>query len=110
MVEESFATLDGATTLAWGSLPTRLRALHFTSPRRAAGWLAEAFAVDRAAQVDLEEVQGAAAGLARLRDENFDAVLLEHEPGQLDALELLMALRAAGTQEPLVVLSTGHER
>jgi hypothetical protein len=34
----------------------------------------------------------------------FDAVLISHAPGELDALELLDALRAGGAEEPLIVL------
>ncbi|HEV3022718.1 MAG TPA: hypothetical protein VGX76_09620, partial [Pirellulales bacterium] len=83
--------------------------LYLTTSQRTGGWLAEAFAGDRAAEVVLEEVQGVTAGLARLRDETFDAVLVSHEPGEIDAPELLAALRGGGTEEPLVVLGTESE-
>jgi DNA-binding response OmpR family regulator len=46
------------------------------------------------------------AGLAHLRDEVFDAVLISHEPGVLDALELIEGLRAGGNEEPMIVLGT----
>ncbi|HEV3004453.1 MAG TPA: hypothetical protein VGX78_08320 [Pirellulales bacterium] len=95
--------------MSWGNLPTRLRVLYLTTSQRTGGWLAEAFAGDRAAEVVLEEVQGLTAGLARLRDEAFDAVLVSHEPGEIDALELLAALRGGGTEEPLVVLGRENE-
>ncbi len=52
----------------------------------------------------LEEAIGFSAGLTRLRDELFDAVLVSHQPGELDALALAEALRTAGNEEPLVVL------
>ena len=42
--------------------------------------------VDPPAAMSLEEAIGVTAGLARLRDEVFDAVLVSHEPGELDAL------------------------
>ena len=94
----------------WGILPPRMRVLYITTPRRTGAWLAEAFASDSACQVTMDEAQGAAAGLARLRDQAFDAVLVSHEPAQLDALELLDALRAGGGEEPVVVLGQPSEQ
>jgi hypothetical protein len=44
------------------------------------------------------------AGLGHLRDEVFDAVLVSHEPGILDALDLVEGLRAGGNDEPMIVL------
>jgi hypothetical protein len=44
------------------------------------------------------------AGLSHLRDEVFDAVLVSHEPGVLDALDLVEGLRAGGNDEPMIVL------
>jgi DNA-binding response OmpR family regulator len=106
---ESTAISPPAAALAWGNLPSRLRVLHLTASQRAGGWLAEALALDRAAEVTLVEVHGPTEGLTRLRDETFDAVLVSHEPGEIDALELLTALRAGGTEEPLVVLGSESE-
>jgi hypothetical protein len=39
-----------------------------------------------------------------LRDEVFDAVLVSHEPGVLDALDLVEGLRGGGNDEPMIVL------
>jgi hypothetical protein len=39
-----------------------------------------------------------------LRDATFDAVLVSHEPGLLDALSLVDGLRGGGSEEPLIVL------
>jgi DNA-binding NarL/FixJ family response regulator len=94
----------------WGLLPPRMRVLHITTPRRTGAWLAEAFASDSACAVTLEEAVGAAAGLARLRDQVFDAVLVSHEPEELDALDLLDGLRGGGAEEPLVVLGQPSEQ
>jgi DNA-binding NarL/FixJ family response regulator len=93
-----------------GMLPLRMRVLYITTYQRTGGWLAEAFAADSAVDVVLEEAVGLAAGLARLRDEVFDAVLVSHEPGELDALELLSGLRAGGSEQPLVVLGAQSEQ
>jgi len=106
---ETIAKSPPAVALAWGNLPSRLRVLHLTASQRAGGWLAEALALDRAAEVTLVEVHGPTEGLTRLRDETFDAVLLSHDPVEMDALELLAALRAGGTEEPLVVLGSESE-
>jgi DNA-binding response OmpR family regulator len=84
-----------------------MRVLYITTYHRTGGWLAEAFATDSAVDVLLEEAVGVRAGMSRLRDEVFDAVLISHEPGELDALELLDGLRAGGSEEPYIVL--GHQ-
>ncbi|HWA97527.1 MAG TPA: hypothetical protein VG713_03520 [Pirellulales bacterium] len=91
----------------YGTLPPRMRVLYITTYHRTGGWLAEAFATDSAVEVLLEEAVGLRAGMSRLRDEAFDAVLVSHEPGELDALELLEGLRAGGSEEPFIIL--GHQ-
>ena len=95
---------------AWARLPPRMRALYITTRQRTGGWLAEAFAADSASQVVLEEAVGTAAGMARLRDEVFDAILVSHEPEELDALDLIEGYRAGGAGEPIVVLGTQSEQ
>jgi DNA-binding NarL/FixJ family response regulator len=86
-----------------------MRVLYVTTRQRTGGWLAEAFAADSASQVLLEEAVGTADGLARLRDEAFDAVLVSHVPGELDALDLIEGYRAGGADEPIIVLGTQSE-
>ncbi|MFV1963807.1 MAG: hypothetical protein ACC628_00155 [Pirellulaceae bacterium] len=95
----------------WGYLPPRMVALFVTGPQRTGGWLADAFAADSASEVCLDESNGMAAGLSRLRDEVFDAVLISHEPPSLEALELLDAIRAgSGEDQPVVVLGAQSEQ
>ena len=104
--------LKGSTKNAatrWGSLPQRMRIMYVTTYQRTGGWLAEALASDSASETILEEALGFAAGLARLRDDVFDAVLIGHEPGELDALAFIEALRSTGSEEPLVVLGEQDE-
>ena len=102
---------DTVTAARWGSLPPRMRVLFVTGDQRTGAWLAEAFAADSASEVVLEESVGMAAGLARLREDVFDAVLISHEPGELDATELLEALRAGnGDEQPTVVLGEQSEQ
>jgi DNA-binding NarL/FixJ family response regulator len=83
-----------------------MKVLYVTTLHRTGGWLAEAFAGDSATQVVLEEAIGVTAGLAQLRDEVFDAVLVSHEPDVLDGLEFVEGLRAGGHDEPMIVLGT----
>ncbi len=95
----------------WGHLPPRMRVLFITGQHRTGGWLAEAFASDSASDVQLEEAVGMAAGLSRLREELFDAVLVSHETGFLDALEVLDAIRAGSSEDqPIVVLGDQNEQ
>jgi len=92
------------------AMPARMRALYVTTPLRTGGWLAEALATDSASEVQLDEAVGVTVGLARLRDEVFDMVLVAHEPGELDALELIEGLRASGHDEPILVLGVASEQ
>jgi len=87
-----------------------MRVLYITSRHRTGGWLAEAFASDSASEVDLQEAVGSVSGLKRLRDEAFDAVLVSHEPGELDAVDLIEGYRAGGADEPIVVLGNQSEQ
>ncbi len=95
---------------AWQRLPPRMRVLYIATSQRTGGWLADAFAADSASKVLLEEAVGTAAGLGRLRDQAFDAVLVSHESGELDALDLVEGYRAGGADEPIVVLGTQSEQ
>ena len=95
---------------AWQRLPHRMRVLYISTRQRTGGWLAEAFAADSASKVVLEEAVGMAAGLARLRDDVFDAVLVSHESDELNALDMIEGCRAGGSDEPIVVLGTQSEQ
>ena len=108
VVEESGNQLP---TTPWGYLPPRMRTLFVAGRQRTGGWLADAFAADSATEVLLEESVGMADGLARLREEFFDAVLISHEDPGLDSLALLDGLRAGGgDDQPVVVLGTLSEQ
>ncbi len=87
-------------------LPPRLKVLYITTLSRTGGWLAEALAADNATEITLDEAIGVTAGLARLRDEVFDAILATHEPDVLDATELIEGLRGGGAEEPVIVLGS----
>ncbi len=105
-----YAAQNSAALSPWSGLPSRLRVLYVTSFHRTGSWLAEAFAADSAVDVHLEEANGTNAGLAHLREEVYDAVLLSHTPGELDAMEFLSALRGGGSEEPVVVLGAESEQ
>ena len=87
-----------------------MRVLHITGRKRTGGWLAEALGADSATEIQVDQTVGCAAGLARLRDEVFDAVLVSHVPGELDSLELIEGYRAGGAEEPIIVLGTESEQ
>jgi DNA-binding response OmpR family regulator len=109
------ATKDGKKkrlpAAPWGELPPHMRVLFITGLHRTGSWLAEAFAADSAVDVQLDEAIGLTNGLARLRDDVFDAVLISHEGESLDALDLLEAIRAGShEQQPIVVLGAQSEQ
>ncbi|MCO6453729.1 MAG: response regulator transcription factor [Pirellulaceae bacterium] len=94
----------------WGHLPPQLRVLLITGEPRIGTGLAAALGQDKAAEIQLEVAASAAAGLARLRDEAFDAVLISDEPGVIDAAELVEAIRTGSHDEqPILVLDRGEE-
>ncbi len=104
MTARAVETLAAPTGALPMGLPSRIKVLYI-APRDGAGhWLAQAFAADGASQIVLEEVVGAAAGMARLRDEVFDALLVTHDPPALDAIEFVAGFRAGGGDEPLLIL------
>ena len=95
---------------AWQHLPPRMRVLYIATRENPGAWLSEAFAADSASKVVLDEAIGSVAGMARLRDEVFDAVLISHVPGELDALDLVEGYRAGGAEEPVIVLGSQDEQ
>lgn len=98
-------------TTPWGCLPPQMRVLFITGPHRTGGWLTEALASDSASDVQLVEAAGIAQGIVHLREELFDAVLVSHEVGGLDALEVLDAIRAGSSEDqPIVVLGEPSEQ
>ncbi len=105
---EQKSSIPGGDAL-FNGMQGRLKVLYISTVSRAGAWLAEAFAADSAAEILLEEVTGQAAGVERLREEVYDAVLVSHEPGELDALDLIEGYRTGGAEEPIVVLGTPAE-
>ena len=87
-----------------------MRVLYIATTHRTGAWLAEALAADSATDIHLEEAAGSMAGLTRLRDEIFDAVLVSHQPGELDALELIEGYRTGVADAPIIVLGTQSEQ
>jgi DNA-binding response OmpR family regulator len=101
---QAVATSDHRTRSHAAALPSRLKVLFVAAGSGAATWLAEAVAAEGATQFAVEEAIGVTAGLSILRDETFDAILIAHEPGVLDGLDFITALRTSGHDEPLIVL------
>jgi hypothetical protein len=90
----------------WGQMPSRMKLLYVTTLHRTGGWLTEAFAADSAVDILFKEAVGVSNGLEQLRDEVFDALLVSHEPGALDALDFVEGVRAGGNEEPMLILGT----
>jgi len=97
------------STPPWGCLPGRLRVLYVGGPVRGSNWLRGALAADSATNIVLDEAVTASEGIAQLRDHNYDAVLIYHEPGGIDALALIEALRAGGCEDALLVLGDASD-
>lgn len=100
----AFATQQPVERYLCPRIPDRMKVLYVTTLHRSSQWLAEAFASDSASSVTLRETVGITAGLAMLRDEVFDIVVVYHEPGVLDALDFVEGLRTGGHEEPMIVL------
>jgi CheY-like chemotaxis protein len=75
-----------------------------TTAAHPAGWLRECLGFDTATDVEVEEAVGGGEGLASLREESFDAVVVRHQSPELDAVGFVEALRATGADDPLVVV------
>ena len=99
-----------SATHYWRQLPPRMRILYITARQKTGEWLVEALSADSTVHIELEQALGTAAGLTRLRDEVFDAVLVTHLPGELDALDLVEGYRAGGAEEPILVLGAQSEQ
>jgi DNA-binding NarL/FixJ family response regulator len=107
----SSAASTASAPAAFATLPARLKVLFFAWTDGGGQWLADAFAADGAVEILLQQSADATTGLTQLRDEVFDAILVTHEPPGVDGLELVEAIRAGGSEEPLIVLgrSAAHE-
>jgi DNA-binding NarL/FixJ family response regulator len=103
-------TIAKLPTKSWGALPARVKVLLVTTLHRPGKPLAEALQADSATEFHFSEVIGITAGMARLREEGFDAILVTHDPGVLDALDFIEGLRGGGTDEPVLVLGTQSEQ
>jgi DNA-binding NarL/FixJ family response regulator len=99
-----------SATHYWRQLPPRMRILYIATRHQTGAWLIEALSADSTVHVELEHALGTAAGLARLRDEIFDAILVSHLPPELDALDLIEGYRAGGAEEPILVLGAQSEQ
>jgi len=110
MVTTLKSPANEVSSTPWHGLPPIMRVLFVTNSRRTGGWLAEAFSADCATEIQVKEVVGSVAGLAQLRDETYDAVLVTHDPNDLDALALIDGYRAGGANEPIVVLGLQSEQ
>lgn len=110
MILTQTETHSSASRAARRVIPPLMRVLFVANRQRTGGWLAEAFSAERICDLRLEEVLGCTAGMARLRDDTFDAVLVSHDPPELNALELIEGYRAGGAHEPIIVMGLPSEQ
>ena len=95
----------GQSDTPWGHLSPQVKLLFITTGDRSADWLTSAFAVDSGSDVQVEQADTLAEGLADLRRQVFDAVLIEHDPQEHDALLVLDAIRTGSSDDqPIVIL------
>ncbi len=87
-----------------------MRLLFVSGRERIGAWLVESLAKEIPGTVCRDEISGSVAGLAKLREENYDLVFLSHEPPELDALQLAQAARASGADCPMIVLGNQSEQ
>jgi DNA-binding response OmpR family regulator len=87
-----------------------MRILFVTTHHQHGDWLAAAFAADGGSEIELERAYGMAAGIDRLRNELFDAVVVSHRASELDALEFVAGVRAGHPDQPIVVLGAENEQ
>jgi CheY-like chemotaxis protein len=110
MSHDLSAIVDSAALPQRNHFPRQMRVLLVTTAAHRGRALAEALADDRATHVLLDEALGSAAGMAQLREQVYDAVLVSHEPDLLDALQFVDGLRAGGGDEPVLIFgSAPHE-
>src|SRR5581483_11505382 len=93
-----------ASSTCRGKLLKSARLLYVRASDSPSGWLEECLASDAAADVRVEEAVGGGEGLASLREESFDAVVIRHHPPDLDAVAFAEALPASGAEDALVVI------
>ncbi len=93
-----------------GGLPARMHVLHIANQHGLGDWLADAFLADSASEVQLAKAIGTSAGLSRLRHDVYDAILICHQPGELDALDTVEGIRAAHPDVAIVVLGAQSEQ
>lgn len=87
-----------------GQFPARMRLLWVTDSAASGRWLATTLADDHSCAWELVAAHSHATGLALLRSEHIDAVLVQHEAGVLDGVDFAAACRGGGFEEPLLVL------
>jgi len=103
-------TSDLSKGPSWQGVPLQWRVLYICDRQRTGGWLVEGLAVEAPVEIEIHEATGSVSGLARLRDEVFEAIFIAHAPPELDAIELVAGYRTGGTDDPLIVLGRPSEQ
>jgi len=106
MTTDASLTRERTRTLARGHEPRIWRLLHIVPSARRSGPVVAQLLDAEGAAWHYEELLGSAAAAERLRAAPFDLLLIEHDPDELPAPEVLEALRAGGATVPAVVLGS----
>lgn len=85
-------------------IPKSMRILYISNATDNIDWLLKAFRSDKSSRVEMVQAIGSVEGLAFLRESVYDAVLINHRPGEIDALEIISGFRTGGALLPTVVL------
>lgn len=85
-------------------IPKSMRILYISDSSDNIDWLLKAFRSDKSSRVEMVQAIGSTEGLSFLRESVYDAVLINHRPNEIDALEIISGFRTGGAILPTVVL------
>lgn len=84
-------------------LPRYMQLLHITAAVTADSWLSKRLATQTAVRIELDQCPLAAA-MVRLREQTYDAIVLDGASGSDDAQQVVQALRAGSPDEQAIVV------
>ena len=90
------------------SLPQQLRILYIPGPKSPRNWLCEALDGESVCRVEIMESSCLALALEKLREETFDAVLVDADADSRDCHTVIEAIRA-GSHDHQAVIILGDE-
>lgn len=103
-----FASGSATDPTPLGSLPQQLQVLYVPGPKSPRNWLRDALATERICEVILAETPCLTLALEKLREETYDAVLVDVDADSRDCHSLIDAIRA-GSHDHQAVIILGEE-